>query len=590
MATLAEQLESALEGTGSAMSASDIGEMLSGTATSIQPGTITPITSQQSNQLSWKDVFNKISEGVQLQPGEGLPEVPKNIPASTFYRTATQAGALPAGGSQFFTKPLAPETPTIATQAPQTTTTTPQTTGTTAQRVVQQIQEAVDLGGDSDINVEDPFSDYLDDRSAYGSDFSNLELDAASLFDVGLQEQVDINAALAEEATPKNIEEYSAEMTKVDSAPGRTLDSTSIYDQINRAALEASTFDVSGKSPLSKAGQYAMDIYYGDPLGTHAKASEEERMKAQPFMGTPIKGYTKFDQATSFFKDQFAKQMEPRNFIATGLGMLTGTPLGAANLIFQAAFSEGHGQIGRTGIVSDTYWNPGGAGLGPAVETQIAGFANIPGYALSVAVDALGRQVVDRTGVNIYGVGNTKKGQEAYNKLQANKARDEYEAANPYGSVDEQAAAAAASATQNIEDAIAGYSGQSDYTETAESGDPTGDKIICTMMNRMYGLGNYRAKQWLLYSNRYLTPEHQLGYHKLYYKLVSMMPSNKLIAKVLSHIANKRTDDIVAEMKGTKRSWLGRIYRATLIDTPSYLVGLMIKRNWLRPADISVLS
>ena len=600
MATLAEQLESALEGTGSAMSASDIGEMLSGTSTSIQPGTITPITSQQSNQLSWNNVFKKISEGVQLQPGEGLPEVPKNIPASTFYRTATQAGSLPTGASQFFTKPLAPETPTIATQAPQTTaTTTPQTTGTTTQRAVQQIQEAVDLGGDSDINVEDPFSDYLDDRSAYGSDFNNLEsasLDKETgkvtpgLFDIGLQEQVDINAALAEEATPKNIEEYSAEMTKVDSAPGRTLDSTSIYDQINRAALEASTLDVSGKGPLSKAGQYAMDLYFGDPLGTHAKDSEAERMKAQPFMGTPIKGFTKFDQATSFFKDQFAKQMEPINFTATSLGMLTGAPLGAANVLLQAVMSEGHGQIGRTGIVSDIYWNPGGAGLGPAVGTQIAGFANVPGSTFSIAVDALGRQVVDRTGVNIYGVGNTKKGQEAYNKLQANKARDEYEAANPYGSVDEQAAAAEASAAQNMADAIAGYSGQSDHTETAESGDPTGDKIICTMMNRMYGLGNYRAKQWLLYSNRYLTPEHQLGYHKLYYKLVSMMPSNKLIAKVLSHIANKRTDDIVAEMKGTKRSWLGRIYRATLIDTPSYLVGLMIKRNWLRPADISVLS
>ena len=49
-------------------------------------------------------------------------------------------------------------------------------------------------------------------------------------------------------------------------------------------------------------------------------------------------------------------------------------------------------------------------------------------------------------------------------------------------------------------------------------------------------------------------------------------------------------DDIVAEMKGMKRSWLGRIYRATLIDTPSYVVGLMIKRNWLKPADISVLN
>ena len=61
MATLAEQLESALEGTGSALSASNIEDMLSGTATSIKPGTVTPIASQQSNQQSWNDVFKKIS-------------------------------------------------------------------------------------------------------------------------------------------------------------------------------------------------------------------------------------------------------------------------------------------------------------------------------------------------------------------------------------------------------------------------------------------------------------------------------------------------------------------------------------------------
>ena len=127
-------------------------------------------------------------------------------------------------------------------------------------------------------------------------------------------------------------------------------------------------------------------------------------------------------------------------------------------------------------------------------------------------------------------------------------------------------------------------------------GDPGGSdnlddpKIICTMMNRMYGLGEYRIKQWLLYSNRYLKEEHQLGYHKLYCKLVSLMPSNKLVATVLSHIADKRTDDIVAEMKGTKRNWLGRLYRLTLIDKPSYLVGICIKRNWIKPADVSVLN
>ena len=110
------------------------------------------------------------------------------------------------------------------------------------------------------------------------------------------------------------------------------------------------------------------------------------------------------------------------------------------------------------------------------------------------------------------------------------------------------------------------------------------------MMNRMYGLGEYRIKQWLLYSKRHLKDEHQLGYHKLYCNLVAKMPTNRILAKILSHLADKRTDDIVAEMKGTERSWLGRFYRATLIDGPSYIVGTMIKKNWLKPADISVLQ
>jgi hypothetical protein len=483
LATLEEQLESALEGTQSAMSASDIGEILSGTATSIQPGTITPITSQQSNQLSWNNVFKKISEGIELQPGEGLPEVPKNIPASTFYRTATQAGSLPAGGSQFFTQPLAPETPAMETGVTETAATEPETTVTSdAQKVARQLEEFYephDSGTDVDFHV-DPFAQHM--------------------------EQTRIEQTLALGLNPDAI------------------------------GIERVKNDIA----LLSAG-----------IGKRAG--------------------------------------EPK----TWLGLMLPAKVSIPMTILQAAFSEGHGQIGLTGLVSDDYWGKDGSTV--ETPTQVYGFAMTPGSTFSVAVDKFGREVVTNDGVTkggwILGWGSTEKGQMAYDVRNrtyadyANKARDEYEAENPYGSVDEQAAAAQQSATENLEDAMQGYEGQEDVSD-----DPSGDKIICTMMNRMYGLGNYRAKQWLLYSNRYLTPEHQLGYHKLYYKLVSMMPSNKLIAKVLSHIANKRTDDIVAEMKGTKRSWLGRIYRATLIDTPSYVVGLMIKRNWLKPADISILN
>ena len=165
--------------------------------------------------------------------------------------------------------------------------------------------------------------------------------------------------------------------------------------------------------------------------------------------------------------------------------------------------------------------------------------------------------------------------------------------------VADAAAAAEQSAIDNMQGVGPGK-GYLDFGDDSESGDggnggggEAGDdsgKIICTMMNRMYGLGEYRIKQWLLYSDRHLKEEHQLGYHKLYCNLVAKMPTNRTLAKILSHLADKRTDDIVAEMKGTERSWLGRFYRTTLIDGPSYLIGSMIKNNWLKPADISVLQ
>ena len=486
MATLEEQLESALEGTQSAMSASDIGEMLSGTATSIQPGTITPINPQQSNQLSWNNVFKKISGGIELQPGEGLPEVPKNIPASTFYRTATQAGSLPAGGSQFSTQPLAPETPAMETGVTETAATEPETTVTSdAQKVARQLEEAYephDSGTDVDF-YEDPFAQH-------------------------------------------------AEQTRIEQTLALGLDPNAI-------GIERVKNDMA----LLSAG-------IGKKLG------------------------------------------EPK----TWLGLMLPAKVSIPMTILQGVFSEGHGQIGRSGLVSEDYWGKDMSTV--ETPTQVYGFAKIsPTDWFGVAVDKFGREVVQDGNMKGIGMGGiaTIAGQNAYNARQKGLPPpftveiDPLEATNPAFkeaiAIDEQATAAKDSAAQNLEEAEQGYQGQEDVSD-----DPSGQKIICTMMNRMYGLGNYRAKQWLLYSNRYLTPEHQLGYHKLYYKLVSMMPSNKLIAKVLSHIANKRTDDIVAEMKGMKRSWLGRIYRATLIDTPSYVVGLMIKRNWLKPADISILN
>jgi len=89
--------------------------------------------------------------------------------------------------------------------------------------------------------------------------------------------------------------------------------------------------------------------------------------------------------------------------------------------LFEGFGDSGWGQIGMPGIVSDTYWNPGGDSHGNKVATEIAGYANIPGNFFSRAVDAFGREVADSTGGVRLGFGNTKRGQLLYDQ----KIRDE---------------------------------------------------------------------------------------------------------------------------------------------------------------------
>tara|TARA_B100000424_G_scaffold40986_1_gene27612 strand:+ start:1941 stop:3263 length:1323 start_codon:yes stop_codon:yes gene_type:complete len=372
MATLAEQLESALEGTGSAMSASDIGEMLSGTATSIQPGTITPITSQQSNQLSWNDVFKKISEGVQLQPGEGLPEVPKNIPASTFYRTATQAGSLPAGASQFFTKPLAPETPATFTQAQQTpaTTTTTTTPTTSSQNVAQQLQESFDLQVDESDSFSGPLGDF-DEFETYDT----IDSIPAGI-DVGL--------------------------THSDKDTGKYIGSD-LYTKELEAAI--------GKV---RANPGSMTVEEARP-GSDLSLMEKAQIAALKGINQQIVNtIDKFQALTST-----TLNIEHAKLGGTILGKVLGLPSIPVQIGMQLAqtiFSEGNGQIGRTGFDKDIYYDDNT--FGTLSGASIAGFADKGGF-LGVAVDEFGRELVDQNGIVMYGP-PTDRGQKLWNERNKN--------------------------------------------------------------------------------------------------------------------------------------------------------------------------
>jgi hypothetical protein len=86
------------------------------------------------------------------------------------------------------------------------------------------------------------------------------------------------------------------------------------------------------------------------------------------------------------------------------------------------------------------------------------------------------------------------------------------------------------------------------------------------MMNESYGFGNFRNKIWLKHS-RDLPKEYEVGYHTIFLPLVKFAKGkgklNKIVKKILEHIARHRTYDLKQEMKG-KTHLLGRAYRKAL--------------------------
>jgi len=99
------------------------------------------------------------------------------------------------------------------------------------------------------------------------------------------------------------------------------------------------------------------------------------------------------------------------------------------------------------------------------------------------------------------------------------------------------------------------------------SGGISDRKIVCTMMNESYGFGSFRNKIWIKYARDHLSPEYQKGYHKIFLPLVKYAKqdgvTNRIVKKVLEHIAIHRTIDIRQEARG-KTHLLGRIYRKIL--------------------------
>ena len=95
-------------------------------------------------------------------------------------------------------------------------------------------------------------------------------------------------------------------------------------------------------------------------------------------------------------------------------------------------------------------------------------------------------------------------------------------------------------------------------------------KIVCTMMNKSYGFGSFRNKIWMKF-HKDLSPEYQKGYHKLFLPLVRIAKTNKVVKKILEHIAVHSTIDMRQATRG-KAHLLGRVYRKILLPL-CYWVG-----------------
>jgi len=103
-----------------------------------------------------------------------------------------------------------------------------------------------------------------------------------------------------------------------------------------------------------------------------------------------------------------------------------------------------------------------------------------------------------------------------------------------------------------------------------DTGQDSGGKIVCTMMNESYGFGSFRNKIWLRHSKN-LAPEYQIGYHRLFLPLVKKAKTNKILKKILEHIAIHRTIDI-RQQERNKIHLIGRIYR-TILEPICYWAG-----------------
>ncbi len=104
--------------------------------------------------------------------------------------------------------------------------------------------------------------------------------------------------------------------------------------------------------------------------------------------------------------------------------------------------------------------------------------------------------------------------------------------------------------------------GQSGGTENKSNN----KSIVCTAMYQTTGLQDWAKamKIWYIYQKKYLTIQHQEGYHKLFKPFVKAMHKSNIVKTIGAHFAKHRTQHLKHIMFNSKPSLLGKIYNKIL--------------------------
>jgi len=116
--------------------------------------------------------------------------------------------------------------------------------------------------------------------------------------------------------------------------------------------------------------------------------------------------------------------------------------------------------------------------------------------------------------------------------------------------------------------------------EQGNQGNGGSKSIICTQMYQQTQLEDWKKTMqlWYIFQKKYLTMEHQEGYHFLFKPFVNGMKKSKVLTALGKHCAIARTNDIKHIMFGTPFSLSGRLVR--LVTEPiCYITGKI--KSWL---------